>query len=102
MKRPSPNATDFSRSPRPRCPARPADTSPEAARIEREALERLGPQGRAKLTFELIEQMRMIVEAGVRARHPDYTPEQIRLARNRIYWGDDLFRQVYPGVEIET
>lgn len=85
-----------------RCSMAPADTSPEAARIEREALERLGPEGRAKLTFELIEQLRMIVEAGVRARHPEYTPEQVRLARNRIYWGDDLFRQVYPGVEIET
>jgi len=44
----------------------------------------------------------MIVEAGVRNRHPEYTPEQVRVARNRIWWGDDLFRQVYPGVEIET
>ncbi len=85
-----------------RCSLAPADTSPEVARVERLALERLGPQGRMKLTFELIDQLRTIVEAGVRARHPDYTPEQIRLARNRIYWGDDFFRQVYPGVEIET
>ncbi len=81
---------------------RPADTSPEAAQIERLALERLGPQGRARLTFELIEQLRMIVEAGVRTRHPEYTAEQVRLARNRLWWGDDLFRLVYPGVEIET
>jgi len=99
MKQPSTNSTDPSRT---LCPALPADTSPEAARIERLALERLGPQGRAKLTFELIEQLRMIVEAGVRARHPEYSPQQVRLARNRLWWGDDLFRQVYPGVEIET
>ena len=49
------------------CPSLPADTSAHAAEIEREALERLGPQGRMQLTFDLIEQLRMIVEAGVRA-----------------------------------
>lgn len=78
----------------------PADTSRDAFRAEVEALRRMGIEGRARLTFDLIEQRQTTTEAGVRDRHPEYTPEQVRIARNRIWWGDALFRLVYPGVDI--
>ncbi len=78
----------------------PADTSRDAFRAEVEALRRLGIQGRARLTFDLIEQLQTTTEAGIRDRHPEYTPAQVRMARNRIWWGEALFRRVYPGVDI--
>ena len=78
----------------------PADTSPEAYRVQTEALRRLGPTRRAAMTFELNEQMLARVAAGVRMRRPDYTDEQIRLATIRLRLGDTWFRVGYPGIVI--
>ena len=45
---------------------------------------------------------RSITESGVRQRHPDYDENMVRLAAIRIAIGEDLFRQAYPDVEIES
>ena len=79
----------------------PRDTTPEAFWVQIEALRRLGVAGRARSTFQLGEQMRHMSAAGVRMRHPDYTGDQVRLAVIRLRLGNELFRKVYPGVEIE-
>jgi hypothetical protein len=79
----------------------PADTSPEAYRVQTEALRRLGPKRRAAMTFELNEKMLARVAAGVRMRHPEYTDEQVRLATIRLRLGDAWFRLGFPGVEIK-
>jgi hypothetical protein len=79
----------------------PRDTSPEAYRVQTNALRRLGMKRRAAMTFELNEQMLDRLAAGVRIRHPDYTEEQVRLATVRLRLGDAWFRKVFPGVEIE-
>ena len=79
----------------------PRDTTPEAFWVQVEALRRLGVAGRAKITFELGEQMRKMSATGVRMRHPDYNDDQVRLAVIRLRLGNELFRKVYPGVEIK-
>jgi hypothetical protein len=76
------------------------DTTPDARRVYIDTLRRMGTHGRARITFELSEQMRQIAASGVRHRHPEYTDDQVRLAVIRLAWGDELFREVFPGVEV--
>ena len=80
----------------------PADTSLEAARVQYEIYARMPPARRLQLALEMSDFLRQTVEAGVRARHPDYTDEQVRLAAIRLRLGDDLFHQAYPGAEVEV
>jgi hypothetical protein len=78
----------------------PADTTPEAWRVQVEIYRRMSPARRLELACQMSDTLRHTVAAGVRGRHPDYSVEQVRLAVARLWLGDDLFRKVYPGVEI--
>ena len=78
-----------------------SDTHPEARKVQIEALRRLGPEGRAKAMFALNRFTRECTKAGIRMRHPGYTEEQVEMALRRIMLGDQLFRKVYPDVEVE-
>ena len=80
----------------------PKDTTIEAARIQFSILRKMGMEGRARMAFELSDALRSITESGVRQRHPDYDENMVRLAAIRIAIGEDLFRQAYPDVEIES
>ena len=82
-------------------PSFPRDTSLEALRVQIEAWKRLGMDGRWKLTFELSENLGRVLAEGVRMRHPEYTDDRVRLATIRLRIGDKLFREVYPGVEVQ-
>jgi predicted adenine nucleotide alpha hydrolase (AANH) superfamily ATPase len=78
-----------------------ADTSKEAAAVQREVLRKMGPQGRLRLTFQLCDQLREVTKAGIRHRHPDYTEQQVTQAYLRLICDEELFQQVFPGCEIE-
>ena len=100
-----PDAPADSRGRRASGPARPyaylpADTTPDADRVYFEALRRLGPTGRLRLTFQLHDRLRALARAGVKYRHPDYSEEEVRLAVARLMLGRVLFERVYPGREI--
>ena len=71
------------------------DTTFEAACRQNEVLRRIGIASRAAMTFELSDNLRRIVEDGVRDRHPDWDEQAIRLERIRLMLGDDLFRRAY-------
>lgn len=75
---------------------RAGDTSAEAARVQAEAFRRAGAQGRLRMAFEMSEEVARVLEAGVRLRHPEYSPDDVRLAAIRLRLGDDLFEAVYP------
>jgi hypothetical protein len=53
------------------------DTSAEAAAIQEEAYRRIGAVGRFNIAAELTNVVRELARAGIRRRHPDFTPEQV-------------------------
>ena len=80
----------------------PADTTIEAIRKQIEVLRRMGPEARLKMAFELSDNLRNIVEAGVRERHSDYDEQQIRQEVLRLMIGDRLYLEVFgEKTEIE-
>jgi len=77
----------------------PADTTLEAMRKQFEILRRLGPEVRLKMAFELSDNLRRIVEAGVRERNPSYDEQTIKQEVLRLMIGEALFKQIYPEIE---
>ena len=73
----------------------PADTTLEAAKKQFEILRRLGPEVRLKMAFEMSDNLRQIVEDGVRDRHPDWDEETVRRRVLRLMIGKRLFREVF-------
>jgi HEPN domain-containing protein len=75
------------------------DTSPEAARIQREMLRRLTPQQRLEKVMELNRAVEELAIAGIRHRYPDASDREVflRLAVRKL--GEDLARKAYPDVE---
>ena len=76
---------------------RSADTSPAADRMQIEAYRRLGESGRLAAAFRLIALARSAAVSGIRARHPEYDDEQVRLAYARLVLGEELTRAAWPG-----
>lgn len=77
----------------------PADTTTEAVRKQFEILRRMGPEARLKTAFELSDNLRSIVEAGIRGRHPHYDEQRIKQEVLRLMIGDALFKRIYPDIE---
>ena len=73
----------------------PADTTIEAARKQFEILRRLDAETRLKMSFEMSDNLRSIVEAGVRLRHPQYDEKQINRQVTRLMIGERLFREIF-------
>lgn len=80
----------------------PADTAPEAARVQWEIFRQMSPSRRLELALRMSDSLRDVVASGVRCRHPGFNEEQVRLAVIRLSLGDQLFRQVYPDAEVEV
>ena len=70
----------------------PKDTTLEAARVRFSILRKIGMEGRARMTMELSDGLRSIIESGLRQRHPDYDEDMVRLTTIRIAIGEELFR----------
>ena len=79
----------------------PRDTTPEAMAKEFEILRRIGPTGRLAMAFELSDNLRSLVRAGVRHRHPDWDETRVRLEVFRLTYGDRLYDEVY-GQQMKT
>ena len=73
----------------------PSDTARDAFLRQIEILRGLGVSGRAAMTFELSDNLRCLVEAGVRYRHPQWDDRTIEREVTRLMIGDDLFRRAY-------
>jgi hypothetical protein len=73
----------------------PKDTTVEALRKQFEILERIGIEGRAEMTFQLSDNLRQIIEDGVRFRNPEYSDSQVRQEVLRITLGDELYRKAF-------
>ncbi len=78
------------------------DTSSDADAIQLEVYRRMAPERRLRVGLELTELSRGLLASGIRARHPEYDEERVRLASLRLWLGAELFRRAYAGApEIE-
>jgi len=66
---------------------RARDTSAEAAAVQEAAYRRIGPVGRFNVAAELTNVTRELARAGIRMRHPDFTPEQVARELTRYLYG---------------
>lgn len=73
------------------------DTTPEALAVQFQILRRMGPAGRAAMMFDLCDNLRTLVAAGVRHRHPQWDDRAVEREVIRLMIGDDLFRKAYGG-----
>lgn len=71
------------------------DTTAEALAVQFRILRRMGSAGRAAMTFELSNNLRLLVEAGVRHRNPLWDDRAVEREVIRLMVGDELFRQAY-------
>lgn len=77
--------------------ARSADTSPDAARVQLEVYRRMEPSERLRVGLELTRMSRDLLAQGIRARHPEYSDDDLRWAFLRAWLGPEDFAQAYPG-----
>lgn len=61
-----------------------------------ECYRRMTPGQRVALAAQMSEDVRAIAAAGIHARHPEYTREDVEHALRRLTLGDDLFRRAWP------
>jgi hypothetical protein len=80
----------------------PADTTPEAAAVQLEVFRRMSDDRRLQLALQMSNTLRRLAADGVRERHPDYSEDQVRLAVIRLTAGEELFRQAFPGVDVQV
>ena len=76
---------------------RPRDTDAASHAVQLAVYQRLGASGRARLAAQMSADTRQIARAGIRARHPEYTNEDVDCALYRLLYGDDLFLRAWPG-----
>lgn len=77
------------------------DTTTEALAVQFRILRRMGPAGRAAMTFELSNNLRRLVEAGVRHRNPLWDERAVEREVIRLMIGDELFRQAYGNNRVK-
>ena len=72
------------------------DTHPEARAAQLCWLRRRTEDERLRMAIQLSEDVRELSRCGIRARHPDYAPEQVEWALRRLVLGDALFCAAWP------
>lgn len=80
----------------------PADTTEEAARVQFAVYRRMAPEKRLELAFQMTADLRRRLAEGVRQRHPEYGARQVQRAVIRLTLGEELFRAVYPSVDVRA
>ncbi len=79
----------------------PFDTTPDALRVHREVLHKLGPNRRLEMAMQMSNMVRSFVEAGVRHRHPNYDDAKVRMAVLLILQGREVFQKCFPGCDVQ-
>ena len=68
--------------------------------MQTESYRRMGGKNRSAVMFRLNQFARDMAAAGIRARHPGYSEEQVRFALFRLLLGDETARKVWPDREL--
>ncbi len=72
-----------------------ADTPVEVEAIQSRIWRELPEARRLRLVFDLIETGRALALAGIRVRHPDASPEEVRRRFADLVLGPELAEKVY-------
>jgi hypothetical protein len=72
----------------------PHDTTIDALQKQFEILERIGIEGRAKMTFELSDKARQNLIDDIKKEHPEFTEKQVMLEVIRRCYGEELAQKV--------
>ncbi len=78
-----------------------ADTSISTAAKQFALLRRMTIQQRADITFNLIGNLRKIVEAGIKSRHSDYDDQKTKLAVLKLTLGEEMFSRAFGENDIQ-
>ena len=81
---------------------RPADTDEEAHAAQIAFYRRIGGEQRLALAIRMSEEVRAVTADGIRARHPEYTENDVQLALHRLMLGDELFQAAWPAAELRA
>ena len=73
------------------------DTDARAARVQLEVYRRMTPSDRLQVGLELTRMSRDLIAQGIRARHPEYSDDQVKWALIRLWLGKETFEQAYPS-----
>ena len=57
---------------------------------------RMAPSERLNVGLELTRISRDLLAQGIRARHPEYSDDEVTWAVIRVWIGRDMFRRAYP------
>ena len=80
----------------------PRDTAIKAAQIQFDIFRKMKSQRRLELALQMSTALRNVALSGIRNRHPEYAEPQVKLAYARLTLGEKLFRDVYPGLDIQV
>lgn len=72
-----------------------ADTSPGAEKIQLEIIRRMPSWKKLALVDDLNETVKAFAVSGLKQRHPDASPEQIRRKLAELVLGEELANKVY-------
>ena len=78
----------------------PADTHPDAHRMQGEVWRRMGPDGRCRTAVALSESLYATVRAQIVAKRPNWTAREVTLALIRRVHGAELAQRANGGVEV--
>ena len=78
----------------------PSDTAQDSAVKQFDVLQKMDLGARAAMTFELSDNLRSIVEAGIHQRHPDYCDDDIKLSALSLMLDKNLFDQAFPDCKV--
>ena len=83
-----------------------SDTAPEAERVLIELMQQTPVWRRLEIVGEMNATVRLLILSGLRQRHPDATPDELRRRMADILLGSELAARAYgplpPGSESES
>ena len=75
----------------------PADTTPEARRLQLALYRVMSPGERIALALAMSDEIRLVTENGIRSRNPSFDDDQVRLELLRILHGEHIARVIVEG-----
>lgn len=74
---------------------RKSDTPPEVLRVQYEIYRRMSPARKFQLVLDTYEMGKRLAMAGLKARHPNGSEEELRRLWAQQHLGPELFEKVY-------